>query len=105
MKAIDIIDALTRMGNTEGTGIVETPANRNEFGEWLSRWFGGDCDEIRYDHALKENTKYLYSYDMKLWTLKGTHKENCRIDVERMIAYDTKSYTQTDTIYLYEIEE
>ena len=36
MKAIDIIDALTRMGNTEGTGIVETPANRNEFGEYYN---------------------------------------------------------------------
>ena len=105
MKAIDIIDALTRMGNTEGTGIVETPANRNEFGEWLSRYFGGDCDEIKYDHALKEGTKYLYSYDMKLWTLRGTHKEDCRIDVERTIAYDAESYTQTDTIYLYEIEK
>lgn len=105
MKAIDIIDGLTRLGNTEGTGVVETPANRNEFGEWLSRWFGGDCDEIRYGHTLKENTKYLYSYDSHLFTLKGIHKEDCRIDVERMIAYDEESYTQKDTIYLYEIEE
>jgi hypothetical protein len=85
--------------------VVETPANSNEFGDWLSRWFGGDCDEIRYDHALNENTKYLYSYDSHLFTLKGTHKEDCRIDVERMIAYDEENYTQIDTIYLYEIEE
>lgn len=104
MKAIDIIDALTRMGNTEGTGVVETP-NKNEIGEWLSRWFGGDCDEIRYDGTIKENAKYLYSYDSHLFTLKGTHKEDCRVDVERMIAYDDVSYKEADVIFLYEIEE
>lgn len=104
MKAIDIIDALTRIGNTEGTGVVETP-NKNEIGEWLSRWFGGDCDSITYDKPIKENTKYLYSYDSHLFTLKGIHKEDCKIVVERMIAYDDTSYTEKDVIYLYEIEE
>ena len=47
MLALDIIDCLTRMGCTEGTGLVETPENPHEISDWVKRWFGGDCDEIK----------------------------------------------------------
>jgi len=105
MKALDIIDALTRMGCTEGTGLVETPDNPHEFPDWLMTWFGGDCDEIKYDETLKPSTKYVYSYETHLWSLKGTHKEDCRVEVKWEVAEDNNNFhIREESIYLYEVE-
>lgn len=104
MEVLDIIDCLTRMGNTEGTGLVETPENPNEISDWVKTWFGGDCDEIRYD-SLKPNTKYVYSYDTHLFGRKGIFKENSEVVVETTCAENNDNvYTNRDVIYLYEVE-
>jgi hypothetical protein len=105
MKQIEIIDCLTRMGNTEGTGVIETPDNQQEMYDFIKLWFGGYCDRIECDSELKTETKYIYSYDTQLFGLKGSHKEDCKIELEWESAEDNE-HLQTDvfTIYLYEIE-
>ena len=104
MLALDIIDCLTRMGCTEGTGLVETPENPHEISDWVKRWFGGDCDEIRYD-SLKSNTKYVYSYDTHLFGIKGTYKEDSEVVVKWEVAEDNDNFhTREESIYLYEVE-
>ena len=106
MKAIDIIDALTRMGSTENTGLVETPENADEIQDWLRRWFGGDCDSMQCDRDLKPNTKYVYSYDEQLWSVRRyITKEDCIIHVEHVISEDGRFVTTyRNAIYLYEVE-
>ena len=104
MKALDIIDCLTRMGCTEGTGLVETPENPHEIPDWVKIWFGGDCDEIKYDE-IKPSTKYVYSYDTHLFGIKGTHKEESKVVVKWEVAEDNDNFhTREDVIYLYEVE-
>lgn len=104
MKALDIIDCLTRMGCTEGTGLVETPKNPYELSDWVKTWFGGDCDEIKSD-GLKPNTKYVYSYDTHLFGIKGIFKEESKVVVERTCGENNDNITtDIDTIYLYEVE-
>lgn len=90
MKAIDIIDALTRMGSTEGTGLVETPENADEMQDWLRMQFGRD---YRLDRELKPNTRYVYSYVDRLWTPRCEVREDCIVEEEGY----------ADEIYLYEI--
>lgn len=104
MIALDIIDCLTRMGCTEGTGLVETPENPHEISDWVKHWFGGDCDEIRYD-SLKPNTKYVYSYDTHLFGRKGVFRENSEVVVKWEVAEDNDNFhTREESIYLYEVE-
>ena len=104
MKALDIIDCLTRMSNTEGTGVVETPENPHEISDWIVSWFGGDCSGIKCDKELKPNTKYIYSYDCQLYRF-GICKEDCVIEIEHETAETNENYqVDVDRIYLYEIE-
>ena len=89
MKAIDIIDALTRMGSTEGTGLVETPENADEMQDWLRTWFG----EYRsLDRELKPGAKYVYSYEFLLWTPRCVSRVSCIMRVDDC------------EVYLYEVE-
>ena len=103
MKALDIIDALTRMGNTEGTGIVETPDNPAEIPNWLGEMFGGGCDDMTFSKRLKHNTKYLYVYTEQI---SAKAVEDCKLVVKYACADGRGRNTWTDTheIYLYEIE-
>lgn len=101
MKALDIIDALTRMGNTESTGIVETPDNPAEITEWLGEMFGGGCDEMTYSNELKPNTKYIYVYEE---SILANAVEDCKLIVEFVYADGRNTWTETNEIYLYEIE-
>lgn len=104
MKALDIIDCLTRMGCTEGTGLVETPENPHEIPDWVVDWFGKDCDEVKYG-KIKPSTKYVYSYDIHLFGIKGTHKEDCVVEVKWEVAEDNnKFHIREESIYLYEVE-
>lgn len=104
MKALDIIDALTRVGCTEGTGLVETPDNSDEIPDWVEAWFGGGCDEIKYD-GIKPSTTYVYSYETHLWSLKGTHKEDGRVEVKWEVAENNNNFhIREESIYLYEVE-
>lgn len=91
MKAIDIIDALTRVGSTEGTGLVETPANVDEMPDWLRTWFG---EYVALDRELKPGTRYVYSYVDRLWTPRCEAHEDCIMEVDGF----------AEEIYLYEIE-
>lgn len=101
MKALDIIDALTRMGSTEGTGIVETPDNPNEIPNWITSWFGGGCDEIKYDETLKPSTKYIYVYDE---TITPKAVADCKVEVSIEYSDGKNTWTDTTEIYLHEIE-
>jgi hypothetical protein len=105
MKQIEIIDCLTTMGNTEGTGVIETPENPHEMYDFIKQWFGGDCDGIVCDSELKTATKYIYSYDVHLFGSKCIYKEDCKIEIEWESAEDNEHLqTDVDRIYLYEIE-
>ena len=106
MKAINIIDALTRMGNTEGTGICETPSDKTDITNFLINWFGGGC-EVSYEGEIKTDTKYLYSYSEKLWNIKnGICKEDAMVKLEVQTAEDNEHlHTETEIVYLYEIEK
>lgn len=101
MKALDIIDALTRMGNTEGTGIVETPDNPAEIPNWLGVMFGGGCDEMTCSNELKPNTKYIYVYEE---SISAKAVEDCKLMVVFTYSDGKNTLTNTDEIYLYEIE-
>lgn len=91
MKAIDIIDALTRMGNAENTGLVETPENAEEMQDWLRTWF---CECESLDRELKPGTKYVYSYVDRLWTPRGRAREDCIMEI--------RDYSEE--VYFYEVE-
>ena len=101
MKSLDIIDALTRMGNTEGTGIVETPDNSTEITDWLGEMFGGGCDEMTYSNELKPDTKYIYVYGE---SISAKAVEDCKLMVVFTYSDGKNTLTNTDEIYLYEIE-
>lgn len=106
MKALDIIDALTRMGNTEGTGIVETPDNPAEIPNWLGGMFGGGClafkvAKITCSTELKPNTKYIYVYGE---TISAKAVEDCKVMVVFTYNNGKTTLNSTDEIYLYEIE-
>ena len=91
MKAIDIIDALTRMGNAENTGLVETPENAEEMQDWLRTWF---CEYESLDRELKPGTKYVYSYVDSLWTPRCRAREDCIMEI--------RDYSEE--VYFYEVE-
>lgn len=99
MKALDIIDALTRMGNTEGTGIFTTPDT--DMLEWLGEYFGGGCDKMMVSNELKPNTKYLYVYDERL---SVNAVENSTIVVKTKYSDSVNTWTERSVIYIYEIE-
>lgn len=103
MKALDIIDGLTRMGNTEGTGIVETPDNPAEITNWAKQMFGGGCDDMTFSKKLKPNTKYLYVYCEQI---SSKAVEDCKLEVKYVFTNggDENILTDTHEIYLYEIE-
>lgn len=96
MKARTIIDALTRMGCTEGMGVMEFPYDYT-FQDYLESYFGGDDKVLLFDGKLKYETPYLYSYDERLWNLSGT----LGADVVINIIDANEEKTQ---IFLYEIE-
>lgn len=91
MKAIDIIDALTRMGNVENIGLVETPENAEEMQDWLRTWF---CEYDSLDRELKPGTKYVYSYGDRLWTPRCRAREDCIMEI--------RDYSEE--VYFYEVE-
>ena len=91
MKAIDIIDALTRMGSTENTGLVETPENAEEMQDWLRAWFD---EYVSLDRELKPGTKYVYSYVDRLWIPRGRAREDCIMEI--------RDYAEE--VYFYEVE-
>lgn len=104
MKALDIIDALTR-NCTENTGLVTTPCNKSELLDWVKSWFGGDCDEITCSAKLKTNRKYVYVYGQPLFTLKGYHSADCVVKVTLDVSADYNECRKIEEeIYLYEVE-
>ena len=110
MKSLDIIDALIRMGDTEGTrnsvGIVETPDNSAEIPNWLRKMFGGGdglfkVDEMTCSNELKLNTKYIYVYGE---SISAKAVENCKVMVVSTYNNGKNTLTATEEFYLYEIE-
>lgn len=104
MKALDIIDALTRMGNTGGTGIVETPDNPAEIPNWLEKMFGGGLfkvDKITCSNELKPNTKYIYVYDKKI---SAKAVKDCKLMLVLTYNNGKNTLITTEEIYLYKIE-
>lgn len=91
MRAIDIIDALTRMGSTENTGLVETPENSEEMQDWLRTWFG---EYVSLDRELKPGARYVYSYVDRLWTPRCESREDCILEI--------RDYSEE--VYFYEVE-
>ena len=63
MKAIDIIKALSAMGDTQDTGVFTTP-DAGEIDTYLKDLFGW-CATGAYSDAprLKPNTDYIYCYE------------------------------------------
>lgn len=92
MKSYDIISALCYMGDTEGTGVVETPANPKEIKEWLADTFGEEY--VASGKELKPSTDYVYSYTDELYC--GKH-----LPFETKLESEDESSTD---IFLYEVE-
>jgi hypothetical protein len=110
MKALDIIDALIRMGNAEDTvnsiGIVETPDNPAENPNWLRKMFGRGgglfkVDKMTCSNELKPNTKYIYVYEE---SISAKAVENCKVMVVSTYNNGKNTLTATEEFYLYEIE-
>ena len=96
MRGVTIIDALTRMGNTENMGTLQVPYD-NTIQEYMESYFGTDDSVLLIDGNVKYETSYLYSYENRLWGLRGA----MGADVVINIVNADEERTQ---IFLYEIE-
>ena len=106
MKALDIIDALTRMGDTEHTGIVETPNNPAEIPNYLGGVFSGGhlifkVAKITCSTELKPNTKYIY---VRGESISAKAVEDCKVMVVFTYNNGETTLKSTRKFYLYEIE-
>lgn len=96
MRAVEIIDALTRMGNTENMGTLAVPYD-NTFQEYMESYFGNDNSVLLIDGNVKYETPYLYAYENRLWGLRGTMGADVVINV-------VNEKEEKFQIFLYEIE-
>lgn len=96
MRGVTIIDALTRMGNTENMGTLEVPYD-NTIQEYMESYFGNDDSILVVDGNVKYETPYLYSYENRIWGLRGTMGADVVINV-------INKKEEKFQIFLYEIE-
>lgn len=101
MKAIDIIDALTRMGSTEDCGVLVAPENCSEIEIFFRNHFVGDDETTRMivDGSAKPEASYLYRYDERISRPSGEQGADIVLTL-----YEFAHANPSSIIYLYEIE-
>lgn len=99
MTAIEIIECMCYLGETNGMGTFLIDSQYNSVEETIINLFVSEDMHYVCDGIIHTDRHYLYTYDDRL---RGANKGE--IGADAVIEIVTKNGVRKHTIYLYEIE-